>query len=297
MNLTPDTYVYKTVEQCEIKADVYRAVSSATLVPVIVYIHGGALIYCSRVDIIQSQAEFYVNAGYTVVSIDYRLAPETKLPDIIEDLKDAFIWVRKEGSRLFHADPDRIATVGHSAGGYLALMSGICIDPPPDAIVSFYGYGDIVGDWYSQPSPVYLKEPLVSEEEAGCLKNGPVISEPYAGRNKDKYYLYLRQRGLWPLGVSGHDPAEEPNFFVPYCPLRNVTRKYPLTLLIHGDQDEDVPYEQSVLMADALKKNKVPHEFISLSGMGHGFDARMDDQWVKEVFDRVKKFLDKNLMG
>lgn len=297
MDLTPETYVYKTVEQCEIKADVYRTVSSATLIPVIVYIHGGALIYGSRVDINKTQVECYVNAGYTIVSIDYRLAPESKLPDIIEDLEDVFKWIRKEGPRLFHADPNRIATIGHSGGGYLALMSGTCVDPPPQAIVSFYGYGDIVGDWYIQPSPVYLKEPLVSEEEAGCLINGPVISEPYAGRNKDRYYLYLRQKGLWPLGVSGHDPAKEPEFFVPYCPLGNVNGQYPPTLLIHGDRDDDVPYEQSVLMAEALKNNKVSHELITMQGLGHGFDVRMEDQRVKDVFEREKKFLDRYLIG
>ena len=113
------------------------------------------------------QVDLYLHAGYTVISIDYRLAPESKLPDIIEDLQDAFLWIRGSGPGLLAIDPQRIAVVGHSAGGYLALMSGCCIQPRPKAIVSFYGYGDIVGDWYSKPDPFYCSQPTVSEKDSG----------------------------------------------------------------------------------------------------------------------------------
>ncbi len=63
-------------------------------------------------------------AGYTVVSIDYRLAPETKLPGILGDVQDACKWVREKGPGLFRIDPKRMAVMGGSAGGYLALATG-----------------------------------------------------------------------------------------------------------------------------------------------------------------------------
>ena len=72
-----------------------------------------------------------------MVSVDYRLAPETKLPAILEDVRDAYRWVREKGPGLFHADPGRIAISGGSAGGYLTLASGFMDDPPPKALVAF----------------------------------------------------------------------------------------------------------------------------------------------------------------
>lgn len=296
MPATPTTYTYKTAKGCAIKADVYRPPQSATPAPTpaIVWIHGGCLIGGSRKHIHPRQLELYLLAGYAVVSIDYRLAPESHLPDVIEDLRDALRWVRDSGPGAFSIDPRRIAVVGHSAGGYLALMSGFCGAPRPRAIVAFYGYGDIVGDWYSQPDPFYCTQPTVSEEDSGRVKTGPAISEPTEGRGKDKFYLYCRQRGLWPNEVGGHDPQKEPAFFVPYCPVQNVCADYPPTLLLHGDRDTDVPYEQSVLMANELARHRVEHELITMPGRGHGFDGAMDDPLVRDAFGRVLAFLDRH---
>jgi acetyl esterase/lipase len=294
MLLTPTTYIYKTVRDCQIKADVYRPSSGSTPTAVIVYIHGGCLIYGSRKDINQRQLELYLQAGYAVVSIDYRLAPESKLPDVIEDLQDAFRWVRNSCPDKSILDPLRIAVLGHSAGGYLALMSGFCVVPHPQAIVSFYGYGNIVGDWYSKPDPFYCRQPAVSEEESGKMRLGSVISEPYEARGKEKFYLYCRQHGLWPKEVGGHDPQKEPSFFIPYCPTQNVSADYPPTLLLHGDVDTDVPYEESVLMANELARYQVEHELITIPQWGHGFDNEMDDPLVRNILNKMLRFLDRH---
>jgi acetyl esterase/lipase len=276
---SPVTCTYKTVGDTAIQADVYAATSGSAPSPVVVHIHGGCLMYGSREGIGRAPLETYLAAGYAVVSIDYRLAPETKLPGIIEDLRDAFRWVATVGPERFGIDAERIAVVGHSAGGYLALMSGVCAVPRPRAIVSFYGYGDIVGDWYAKPDPFYCEQPRVSAEEAE--------------RNRGRLYLYYRQNGLWPREVGGHDPAAEPEFFVPYCPVRNVGADYPPTLLLHGDRDTDVPYEQSVLMADMLTRAGVENEFLTLPGYGHGFDTDWNDATVRDAFGRVLAFLDR----
>ena len=289
------TYIYKTVGHCQIKADVYRPADSTSPVPTLVWIHGGCLMYGSRKGINPAQLDLYLDAGYAVVSIDYRLAPETKLPYIIDDLRDAFRWVRREGPQLFNADPDRLATVGHSAGGYLTLMSGCCVDPPPCALVSFYGYGDIVADWYAKPDPFYCQQPAVSEEESGILVPGRIISEAYEGRTKDSCYLYCRQNGLWPYAVSDVDPEADPDFFAPYCPVRNVSAAYPPTLLLHGTEDTDVPYSQSVQMADELERQQTEHRLITIQDGGHGFDGKMEDTQVKEAFTAVLEFLNRHL--
>ncbi len=289
------THVYKIASGCEIRADVHSPAGGAERRPGIVWIHGGALIMGSRRWLAGWQRDLYVRAGFVVIAIDYRLAPETKLPAIIEDLRDAFAWARTEGADLLGLDPLRLAAVGHSAGGYLTLMAGHCIDPPPKALAAFYGYGDIIGSWYSRPDPFYCRQPAVSAEQARASVGERPISEGDAeeGERRDRFYLYCRQRGLWPKEVSGHDPHAEAEWFSPYCPVQNVAPGHPPTLLLHGDRDTDVPYEQSELMAEALERAGVEHEFVAVPEGDHGFDAR-EDAAAREAMNRVLRFLQRH---
>lgn len=287
------TYVYKTVGDLHIRADVYRK-NDGTITPAILYIHSGALIMGNRSWLNRIQTEKYLDAGYSVISIDYRLAPETKLPQILEDVADAYRWIRLEGPQLFQIDSSRIAVVGHSAGGYLALMTGFRVDPPPSAIVSFYGYGDIAGEWYCKPDPFYNRQPLVSKEEAYQSVGTGVISEDEGGK-RERFYLYTRQQGVWPIEVTGHDPDKEHRMFDKFCPVRNITEDYPPTLLLHGDRDTDVPFEQSVLVSKELERSGVKHTFLALKGKGHEFDRAMDDREVAKAFDSVLAFMKRQL--
>jgi len=97
-------------------------------------------------------------------------------------------------------------------------------------------------------------------------------------------------------GVGGVDPHTDSRSFDPFCPIRNVTGDYPPTLLLHGDKDTDVPFEQSRQMYNVLKQHGVECEFIPVEGGGHGFDAAgTRDPQVVAHFDRVITFLRKHL--
>ena len=85
-------------------------------------------------------------------------------------------------------------------------------------------------------------------------------------------------------------PISEPKALEPFCPIRNVTEKYPPTMLIHGTIDTDVPHEQSVQMDRELARHGVPHEFISVPGGGHGLGG-MDRARLAEIRERVVAFL------
>jgi acetyl esterase/lipase len=301
---TKQTYTYKTVQDCHIRADVYRLPGEQQR-PAIVWIHGGALIFGDRSMLPAEQAEYYLAAGYTVVSIDYRLAPETKLPAIVQDLQDACCWLRGQGAKLFQIDPDRLAVIGHSAGGYLTLMAGLCVHPRPKALVSFYGYGDIAGAWYSRPDPYYSKQPAVLQDVAYRGVGGPVIAGTSSAELWEQrwlFYLFCRQHGLWPKEVTGYDPHTEPQAFEQYCPVRQITKEYPPTLLLHGDKDTDVPFELSKNMAAVLEQHQVPNRLITMEGLGHVFDIYPDSSRprepiglkhprVAEAFDAVLAFL------
>jgi acetyl esterase/lipase len=110
--------------------------------------------------------EFASKHGYAVVSIDYRLAPETKMPEIISDVESAFRWIGGEGARQFHLDTDHIVVFGASAGGYLTLVTGYRVSPKPKALVSLYGYGQLNADWYTKPNPYpgYTQHEVTREE-------------------------------------------------------------------------------------------------------------------------------------
>jgi dipeptidyl aminopeptidase/acylaminoacyl peptidase len=192
--------------------------------------------------------------------------------------------------------------IGHSAGGYLTLMAGFCVEPRPRALVSFYGYGDIIGEWYSRPDPFYRQSPLVTEAEAYETIGQQVLTgtrhEDAFAQYRYRFYLYCRQQGLWPQEVGGHDPDREAAWFRPYCPLHNISADYPPVLLLHGDQDSDVPVEQSIQMAAALQAQGVEHELRVLPGQPHGFDGQgPGDPVVAAAFEAVLAFLDRHLRG
>jgi len=292
--ITMTTHTYKVAQGCEIHADVY-GYTDGVVRPVMIWIHGGALIIGDRSWIDRLLWYVYQQAGFVIVSIDYRLAPETKLPDIVQDLRDAYAWVREKGPALFRIDPARIAVSGESAGGYLTLMSGFRLTPPPKVLVSFWGYGDIIGNWYSRPDPFYSKMPAVSKEQAyKSVGNRVIAAAPKYDDNRRDFYLYCRQQGLWPLEVAGRDPRADPKWFDPYCPLRNVSAKYPPTMLVHGQEDTDVPHQQSSLMAQELRRAGVENEFISLPGVGHSLDGAGLPA-IADTYVRVAGFLQRHV--
>ena len=289
------THVYKTAGTLSIKADVYRADDRATR-PVVVWIHGGALINGHRESIPPRLKDPLLAAGCILVSIDYRLAPETKLPGIIEDIEDAFRWIRHQGPRLFRADASRIAVVGGSAGGYLTLTSGFRVTPRPAALVALWGYGDLVGSWYSAPSPHPRHHTAkLTREEAFRQVAGPPIADARERKGDGgAFYQFCRQQGLWPKAVSGWDPHTEAEKFVPYMPVRNVTPEYPPTLLLHGEADTDVPCTLSVTMAAELRRNKVEHRLITYPKAEHGL-AGADAAKVEEAYRLAVEFVRKHL--
>jgi acetyl esterase/lipase len=293
----PRTFTYKNVAGLEINADVYRLADEVRR-PIVVWIHGGALIMGSRRGISERIKTLVLGAGHILVSIDYRLAPESKLPAVIGDVEDAFRWIRQEGAEKFHGDASKIAVMGGSAGGYLTLVTGYRVEPRPAALVAFWGYGDLIGDWYSTPSPhARHYESKMSSEEAHRQVSGPPISDDRDRKGDGgAFYDHCRQLGIWPREVSGWDPRAEADRFYPFMPLRNVTRDYPPTLLIHGTNDTDVPYEQSVLMAAEFKKHGVEHELITIAGGEHGLGGG-DPRQIDAAYEAAAAFVRRRLGG
>ena len=289
-----DTHVYKRVDGRALEADVIGARPGASK-RCLVWIHGGGLIFGSRT--ISPRAPFLqalLARDFVVVSIDHRLAPETKLPGIVEDIGDAWRWVHEVGPSRFGIDLARIAIAGASAGGYLALWSGHSVLPRPRAVASLWGYGDITAPWEAEPSVHYRQQDLLTREQADASLAAPATQQPGGGADRSWFYLWCRQQGKWLEQVTAHDPREDDAWFDRYCPIRNLGADFPPTVLVHGTVDSDVPHEESAHLASRLAEVGVEHRFISLEGVGHGFaGAQVEDAAVTE--GEVAAFLEAQL--
>lgn len=113
--------VYASRQEGPLRADVYRATGAGPF-PGVLCVHGGAWAFGDK-NQVAGIARRLAEAGYTAVSIDYRLAPRHKFPAQIEDCRAALGWMRKH-ARPYKIDPDRLAAWGYSAGGHLAALLG-----------------------------------------------------------------------------------------------------------------------------------------------------------------------------
>lgn len=295
VKLVKTTVTYREVDGHKILADVHRS-EGEEIKPVIVWFHGGALINGHREGISRQIMNLAQERDYAVVSFDYRLAPETKLPDIISDLEAAFRWLAADGAKQFHLDPNRIVVSGGSAGGYLTFVSGYRAKPRPKALVPFWGYGNLTDEWYVQPSPHPRHNwRKVSAEEATKQTDGTVISDSRQRQGQGgMIYLHYRQRGIWTEMVSGFDPGTEAEKIAPFEPVRNVDDNYPPTLMIHGTADTDVPHDQSVQMVEQFNEHHVPHTLISIANGEHGLQGGDADEIVA-AYARAREFIIKVL--
>lgn len=291
------THTYKVVNKLELQLDVYRENDDIAR-PVVVWFHGGGLVNWHKELINLRVKKMMLDAGYVLVSVDYRLAPETKLPEIISDVEDAVRWVRREGRKRFQADTSRIALMGESAGGYLSLAMGFRLKPPPTVIVSFWGCTDWDGNWQNKPSTNPVHQIDITREEAfaqvGRAGDPPVCDSRQRNGNTNVFYQYLRQKGLWSKEVSGWDSEKEPEKATPYIPLRNVTPGYPPTLVMHGEKDTEIPVLQSKLMADELKKKGVEHKLISIPGAEHGLFGG-DPETIDSAYESFREFVNSHM--
>lgn len=291
------TFDYKQIGTLAIKADVLNSGEVTTLRPVIVWIHGGALINGHRASIPAWVRESFLPRGYAIVSIDYRLAPESKLPVIVEDVVDAIAWARRDGPKLFQADGKRLAVIGGSAGGYLTLLTGYRVQPAPAALVSLWGYGDLGAPWTYASSTFkrHQSDKQLSSEDVAQIEQGPVISDSRQRQGDGgTYYQLTRRNGTWAEAVSGWNPQRDALKFVPFMPERNVSPQYPPTIILHGDQDTDVPFDSSARMAAALQQHGVEHRLIRFAGAEHGL-PNAPPQEVADGYRTAVEFVVKQL--
>jgi len=211
--------------------------------PLIIWVHGGAWRAGSKE---RCPARRFVEQGYAVASINYRLSQHAIFPAQIQDCKAAVRWLRVHASR-YHLDPKRFGVWGSSAGGHLVAMLGTAGD------VKAFDVGEnlevssrvqAVCDFFGPTDFAKMSDfPSTMDHDAADSPESKLVGGPVQ-ENKEK----VRRAN----------------------PITYVTKDDPPFLIVHGDKDPLVPHNQSELLLDALKKANVQAKLYTVKGGGHG---------------------------
>ncbi|GAP96531.1 alpha/beta hydrolase [Leptolyngbya sp. NIES-2104] len=215
--------------------NVYRPMRSGKN-PAIVMIYGGAW----RAGNPNSNEEFsrYMAAqGYTVLAIDYRHAPRYQFPTQLEDIRTALEFIQQNADQ-YEVDVDRMAIMGRSAGGHLAMLTAFATDAFPfRAVVNYY-------------SPVELTEGY----------NNPPFPDPIDSRDVLRNFL-------------GGTPIERSDLYRQASPHQQVRSNLPPILLIYGGKDHIVESKFGRGLYEKLKQNGNNAVLIEIPWAEHAFDA------------------------
>jgi len=217
------------------RLDIYWPAAGNGPFPVIVAIHGGAFMGGDKRDVQLEPMLVGLERDYAVVSINYRMSGEAKFPALVHDVKAAIRWVRANAEQ-FLFDPTRIAVWGGSAGGYLALMTGVAadvatLDDPTLGNAEFPCHVQAVVDWFGPTDFLRMDAQLA---ESGMA---PPAAFSHSGANSPESLLLGRQI------------TEVPDLVCAANPESYLHENAPPFFIQHGDMDEVVPYQQSVYFA------------------------------------------------
>lgn len=252
--------VYTKVGEWEGRMDVYYQPGAVRPTPVVINIHGGGW----KNGVKESQGGFsgFFKSGIAIANIEYRMTNYATAPAAIEDARCALIYLI-QNAKKFNIDVNKIVVMGGSAGGHLALMTGLMGNNhlfdnnckgveniKVAAIIDKYGITDVWAWAYNDYGPAVRKS---------------------------------RSPGDW-LGARKNDEA----FAKTVSPIWYVNKKSPPTLIIHGDADSTVPYVQSQDLLKKFKDAGVVSELITVPGGGHGkFTKEKNAELTKQIIDFI----------
>lgn len=260
----------------------------------LLYFHGGGLLFGKKNDLQKEVMDFYIRNGFGIVSFDYGLAPYTKLPGILTDLKDGVCWFLKH-QELFPVPNLPWFLWGRSAGAYLCLISTLLkMIPYPSGILSYYGYGFLEPDWFLQPNAYYNRFPASTSSDFDAFMNGDSMDGfCTSGSLQTRYsiYVHARQTGTWiPLFYEGKckDFLRKYTFL-----LHEVPEDFPPVFLTHALQDPDVPFAESKAL-----QQKLPNcVFCPVFASEHDFDRNAESYTTRHVLEMSMAFLDAQIGG
>lgn len=230
----------------------------------VVYAHGGAWRDGDK----SQYPEFLVERGFAVASVDFRSTSEARFPANVQDLKAAVRFLRAH-ARDYGYRAERIVIAGSSSGAHLATLVGLT-----------NGDARLEGEG-AAPGGSSAVQAIVSWYGASNLDTILAQSTPFG--------VGVREPALRQL--LGGLPEEVPELTRLASPVAHVDKGDPPLLLLHGNQDRQMPVNQLLELEAACRRAGVPVETLILDGAGHGGDAF----YSGEAADRVVAFLRRTL--
>jgi acetyl esterase/lipase len=249
---------YLTTNNWDAKLDVYQARGTTTPNQTLVYVHGGGWTGGTKESSALTFLPF-LEMGWNVVNVEYRLAKISQAPAAVEDCLCALRWVYQK-AKDYNIDTARLVTMGNSAGGHLALMMGMV------------------------PASAGLDRQCPGTEE---LKVAAVINwygitdvnDLLAGPNMKTYAV------TWLGSMTNRDEVARR-----VSPLTYVRTGIAPIITIQGDADPTVPYTHGIRLQQALDKAGVPNQHVTIPGGKHG---GFTDAEMAKAYAAILSFLEK----
>ncbi len=219
----------------ELKLDVYYPDAAADKRTAVIQLYGGGFTAGSKDGRNTISATMLAQRGYLGICTTYRLAPETKWPQQLYDVKATIRWTRAHASEL-GIDPDKITLAGYSAGGLLALLAAGT--PNRSELEGDVGTPD-VGSQVAAVMAYFAATPRKASDGSDHV--------------------------LMPAGSAEAAYAE-------VDPFRYISPAYPPAIFFHGSADTTVPYSQSQRFSEELRAAGVATELHIFDSMPHIFD-------------------------
>lgn len=258
-----------------LKLDVYDPFPGSRLeigpderLPAVIVVHGGSWSGGTKGEFTVPHNRQLASERRVVFDITYRLAhADQRFPAQIADVKCAIGWVKRNAAR-YRVDPERIALLGRSAGGQLALLAAYTPNDPalppscaaPDtsvrAVISLYGPTDL--PWGYNNRAIF------------DVLNGPAVLRNYLGGS----------------------PTALPQLYALASPIEHVGPQTPPTLFFHGGHDYLVGKQHVERIIPGLQAVGVPYEYVYLPWATHGFDFNPNG-WGSQIAQaKIDAFLD-----
>lgn len=248
--------VYARVDDKALGLDLYLP-DGVKSPPLLVWVHGGAWTTGTKAGV----RPIFVENGFAVASVDFRQSTDARFPAQVHDIKAAIRFLRANASTYGYRT-DKIAIAGDSSGGHLAALVGVT-----------NGHRELEGTVGDAPTQSSSVQAIVSYYGASDLRTILKQSTPFG--------LNMRQPALDRL--LGAQPEQVPDLAALASPVTHVDAKDPPLMLLHGDQDPQMPVNQSLELQGAYEKLGLDVTLTIVHGAAHGGAVFYSPPYVKPV--------------